>query len=1149
MNFDYRKIRWDFLIAFVVNVFLIILFFVFGNSKKPPEIKPAVEITVDISDFKPPVPKEMVPPNQTSEAKFSKSPVSGISETKDPEVAATEIMGSFTPEPVPVSSQMQKDSADYKSELVRIEQGIRTFDGVNQVRAGLPEGTLPPGHQIGASFQGRGDLSARRKKLKRHGGSEQTESAVEKALKYLALQQNPNGSWGSPESFKTGDAAALSSLALLAFFSHGETFQSKRYGDNIRKGCDFLIELANAPNIEYAGKGFGHAILTYALAEGFAVTGSLSLRNALENRMKYILSHQNAFGSFAMNYDNSPQPPPTQEQLNGHPLFREIMVGEPACDLSLLGWHIQALTAAKNAGINMANLDKSLTMALEALVKIHQAEKGGFSQGINMKRFPANDNMIPVGLLGMYFLNAGNSSPARRAERFLEKTRPPQWGRGGTFPLYRWYYQTQALFQIEKGRGKRWKAWNENLKKELLKVQNLDGSWQMPAGDNSFRLKNKTDLSIYSSSLCSLILQVYYRYLPSYSIAESSGFDQSADNLDLGGAGLMSRLPGGADPMAAVILGVGTNDMQPIRFGVFNGMPRSPESPLVSDEFTKLASLRSTIAVRTPADWPQTLQANQRIALFFDELLPGNFKGSMRLLVGIIGSDKTSREYQQSLEVVLNGKRLFNSFLLCSRQLLEIAVPGDLMLPYGNILQIRNNGKTALAFDAAVLKPAHQVGKRLYLLAKDTSEVPEELRTIFNRQPPEKLEICRLSSYTEERQLLPEISSFDSQKIYIGEYAAVGSESMGNEFQRHYLRQTGREIIDWISGGGSGVIIKEILSGGKLYDSVFHVEYPAASALKQTAKLFEGSPRKLSSQVYPRYGEKPGLFLSSAASYNAPGVATVVVARRFSLPEESEVIALIPWNGETDMVIERGFLPEKSPFTGFAPKIERERKTVAIKDNIFRYSAVFPELTVIRLIRKGSKELPESGVKSLPIAPKIEFDHDTVQRRFPCDVSKMKKTQIRQSGGYTSIFGRNAACSRIPATIPETNTARFIPAEKESVCVTFRVHRTDPKRFDSAYLLFGNAPAHSQFLTFDIFTRISGLKKKNRMSWVTFRFALCGKLYSTTVRIERWEKVVIPLKNINPAWQSLRILEPAGIFDEKLQTISFEINDIATYSM
>ena len=69
------------------------------------------------------------------------------------------------------------------------------------------------------------------------------------------------------------------------------------------------------------------------------------------------------------------------------------------------------------------------------------------------------------------------------------------------------------------------------------------------------------------------------------------------------------------------------------------------------------------------------------------------------------------------------------------------------------------------------------------------------------------------------------------------------------------------------------------------------------------------------------------------------------------------------------------------------------------------------------------------------------------------------------------------------------------------------------------------------------------------MSWTTFRFALCGKLYSTTVRIDSWEKVIIPLKNTNPAWQSLRILEPVGIFDKKLQTISFEINDVAVYSL
>ena len=70
---------------------------------------------------------------------------------------------------------------------------------------------------------------------------------------------------------------------------------------------------------------------------------------------------------------------------------------------------------------------------------------------------------------------------------------------------------------------------------------------------------------------------------------------------------------------------------------------------------------------------------------------------------------------------------------------------------------------------------------------------------------------------------------------------------------RKIKRQTGREIIDWISGGGSGVIIESILTGEKLYDSIFQVEYPAASALQQTAKLFEEEPRKLPSQASPRH--------------------------------------------------------------------------------------------------------------------------------------------------------------------------------------------------------------------------------------------------------------------------------------------------------
>ena len=127
------------------------------------------------------------------------------------------------------------------------------------------------------------------------------------------------------------------------------------------------------------------------------------------------------------------------------------------------------------------------------------------------------------------------------------------------------------------------------------------------------------------------------------------------------------------------------------------------------------------------------------------------------------------------------------------------------------------------------------------------------------------------------------------------------------------------------------------------------------SALRQVAKLFDGTPYKLAAQYYPKYGDKPQLFGNAAAAYNAPGVATVVVTKRFPFPEEGEVVAIIPWNGATEMIIEKGFLPEDSPFTWLAAKIQSEKRSINIENNIFRYSCAFPELTVIRLIKKGAK--------------------------------------------------------------------------------------------------------------------------------------------------------------------------------------------------
>ena len=414
-----KRVPWEIAVALTFNILILGAFLTQKNSA--PQVVAQSEITVNISNFSPSKIENMGVPETLATGGAAHEPV-----PVNPEKLTENAMRDYSLQIPGGVSATDKTATERFSELVRTAQGIAVFDGASNIRSGLPSGTLPAGLEVGASFAGRGDAANRSRLLRRHGGNVQTESAVEKALKYLASVQNRNGSWGSKESFATGDAAALSSLALLAFFSHGENFQSKQYGDHIRRGCDFLVELSNTQNIEYAGNGFGHAILIYALAEGYAVSGSLSLRHALEARLKFIISRQNSFGSFALNYDNTPMAPPTADQLED-PLFKEIVVGEPGCDLSLLGWHIQALTAAHNAGVRPDGLDKALSLATEALVKIHQADKGGFSQGINLKRFGANDDMTPVGLLSLQLLNSGNSSPARRAEKILREITPPGW--------------------------------------------------------------------------------------------------------------------------------------------------------------------------------------------------------------------------------------------------------------------------------------------------------------------------------------------------------------------------------------------------------------------------------------------------------------------------------------------------------------------------------------------------------------------------------------------------------------------------------------------------------------------------------------------------------------------------------------------------
>lgn len=597
--------------------------------------------------------------------------------------------------------------------------------------------------------------------IKNYGGSSKTEEAVIRALKWLASQQKADGSWGAVAEHKP----TLTSLAILALLSHGETPQSEEYGNVILAGLKKLVEYSKSKGIENCDKGFGHAILAYALAEASCITGIPEVTEAMNARCKVLVQGMNKFGSYNYLYDNSPQ------KLEKDPKtgkFRtDVLQGEPKCDLSFAGWNYQALRAAYLGGANVEGLNDALQKSLEALLNVHQAEGGGFSYGINCGKYPAEPEMAPVGLLCVNLFGAGDSKASRKAVDYLEKYNKGsllecKWDQAQRFPLYTWYYQTQALFHAESGTGKTWKTWNSKLSKVLVTRQQKDGSWLSPTagkntggyGENIALFKDRSDLAVYCTSFCTLMLEVYYRYLPSFrGAAIATGKVAQGDDAIPGLQILTEAVP---DKNKKDVKTEPSIRMKEIRIGRLNCKPATPLDKLQKDEFSIWKSPEQTVRVEKEKDFPQILAPGQRIAFFMDERIPENFKGNIHIGAGIVYQKpkpvKASKTKQppppkkekeeaepegpvqpdKAVEVVFNDNPLWRHALNNERSAISAVIPLTYIKEGGNILEIRNSGKLPLAFDFFKVEP-YRIHTPVNIVIEDLDLLPPASRAFFRK--------------------------------------------------------------------------------------------------------------------------------------------------------------------------------------------------------------------------------------------------------------------------------------------------------------------------------------------------------------------------------------------------------------------------------
>ncbi|QDT02995.1 hypothetical protein K227x_13740 [Rubripirellula lacrimiformis] len=372
-------------------------------------------------------------------------------------------------------------------------------DALSAIGGGQPTALtrLPVVHASRGGLSGRS--AEQRKRLgEKYGASGASEDAVENALVYLAAHQRNDGSWSfnlkldpcngrCTHSTKGGESPAPSTgatgLALLAFLGAGHTHTGNGpYAETVRKGIYYLRSKAAETEAGYdwqQGSMYGHGIALMALGEALAMTTDegnerdSDLYELVQRGAQFTCIAQHHGGSWGY-YPKSPG------------------------DTTVTGWQVLSLIAARRSGVELQT--HTLAQAKEFLFSTCTDRDYWFGY----QAPPGEPTTTAIGLAIMLYLGE------RPDYTMFQMALTDMAQRGPTLTnIYHDYYATLALHHA---RHPLWGDWNVRLRDHLVATQvksgHEKGSWHFKDkwGDVGGR--------IYTTAMCALTLEIYYRYLP-----------------------------------------------------------------------------------------------------------------------------------------------------------------------------------------------------------------------------------------------------------------------------------------------------------------------------------------------------------------------------------------------------------------------------------------------------------------------------------------------------------------------------------------------------------------------------------------------------------------------------------------------------------
>jgi hypothetical protein len=370
-------------------------------------------------------------------------------------------------------------------------------EGAEPAAPGVLDDAAPFGGFAGDSFVARARTAAA------VDDDPEVKNAVEKALRWLAKEQAPNGAWVQDIGYKFNDGynitgkarphVGVTALALMAFLSGGHLPGRGPYGKVVERGTDYILSCVDPQDgyVSFEGsRMYSHAFATLFLAEILGMTHRADVKEKLQLAVNLTASSQNERGSW---------------RYEPH---------SPESDMSITVCQVMALRAARNVGIRVNK--KVIDNAYDYVIRSAERsgpERGGFHYQ-EKERTRTSFALTAAGVASLH--NTGNYDHAlikagidylKREVEDIHRTY-----KGHYFYWYGNYYAAQVFFTASDPTNPGQDLWGSfywpKIRRQLLemKQQAVDGSvyWKNTMGPGD----------VFATSVASIILQIPYQFLP-----------------------------------------------------------------------------------------------------------------------------------------------------------------------------------------------------------------------------------------------------------------------------------------------------------------------------------------------------------------------------------------------------------------------------------------------------------------------------------------------------------------------------------------------------------------------------------------------------------------------------------------------------------